>query len=444
VSGQIFSNIVTAVFRHGWVAVVQLIKGLLIARVLGPAGNGFYGLLLLLPTTLMTFLNMGIPAANAYFLGRHEVLVSVLGVLNVCFIGISTLLALLIVCVLFYFTPVFGSLHSSYLWFGLILFPLLMLQTLVSSILQGKKLFPQFNFLAVIAPTAGLSLLISLIVIESTVDTLLMLTIISELLGAIFAVFFLVQAAKQENKAHKREIQDFFKKNHLKTWINYGLRSHLSNVVTFLNYRIDVFLVGFFLNSVEIGCYLFSVQLAERLWIISNATASVSLPYQIEENSQNKSSEITVMAAKVVFLSTTITCCLLLFFLLPLFLYFLGPAYSAVYGVMLLLSPGVIALAVSRIFSNAIAASGRPEWNGYTSLLILVLNVSLNLALIPIWTLRGAAIATSVTYLANTLIRILLFSRISNLQLKDILFFNLNDLKLYKVYVEKIMRRIGA
>jgi len=91
-----------------------------------------------------------------------------------------------------------------------------------------------------------------------------------------------------------------------------------------------------------------------------------------------------------------------LYFLLePVF----GDEYQASLEPFLWLLPGVIAGAGARVFSNAIAAIGRPEWNFYVSLLVVSINVLCNLLLIPLLGLVGAAIATTIAYGVNLLIK---------------------------------------
>ena len=69
------------------------------------------------------------------------------------------------------------------------------------------------------------------------------------------------------------------------------------------------------------------------------------------------------------------------------------------------LLPGIIAAAGGRIYSNCIAAAGKPEWNMYLSLLVVSLNIIFNIVLIPEYGLFGAAWATSAVYCFSALIK---------------------------------------
>ena len=79
--------------------------------------------------------------------------------------------------------------------------------------------------------------------------------------------------------------------------------------------------------------------------------------------------------------------------------------------ILLWLLPGIIAGAGERIYSNCIAAAGKPEWNMHVSFLVVLLNIIFNIVLIPKYGLLGAAWATSAVYLFSAMIKFSLVRR---------------------------------
>src|SRR6266700_1983823 len=68
---SIFASRVAGVFATKvFIFALSLVTTFLLARLLGPSGRGAYTLLLLIPTTLLTFGQLGIPSALVYFSGR--------------------------------------------------------------------------------------------------------------------------------------------------------------------------------------------------------------------------------------------------------------------------------------------------------------------------------------------------------------------------------------
>ncbi len=51
-------------------AFAQFLLVVLIARELGPEGNGFYAMAILIPTMLANFLNFGVGPATVYYVSR--------------------------------------------------------------------------------------------------------------------------------------------------------------------------------------------------------------------------------------------------------------------------------------------------------------------------------------------------------------------------------------
>jgi O-antigen/teichoic acid export membrane protein len=70
-SADIFSGRVVLVFgTQVFGAGLGIINGILLARLLGPALKGDYYLLIVVPSTAMVFVQLGLPIAFAYFAAR--------------------------------------------------------------------------------------------------------------------------------------------------------------------------------------------------------------------------------------------------------------------------------------------------------------------------------------------------------------------------------------
>ena len=64
----------------------------------------------------------------------------------------------------------------------------------------------------------------------------------------------------------------------LKGALAFALPCYAANTAQFLNYKLDVFVVGFFAGTTSVGRYTLAVSLAQLLWLMSNSVASVLLP----------------------------------------------------------------------------------------------------------------------------------------------------------------------
>ena len=59
---------------------------------------------------------------------------------------------------------------------------------------------------------------------------------------------------------------------------SFGLRGHIGNLFQFFNYRLDVFIVNYFLGPASVGIYIVSVMVTELLWYLPNAVGFVIFP----------------------------------------------------------------------------------------------------------------------------------------------------------------------
>lgn len=60
--------------------------------------------------------------------------------------------------------------------------------------------------------------------------------------------------------------------------MGYSFKSHLSNIVTLLNYRSSLFILGFFTSPSLVGIYTVGLQLVGKLWLPSQAVSTIFLP----------------------------------------------------------------------------------------------------------------------------------------------------------------------
>ncbi|WP_336362047.1 oligosaccharide flippase family protein [Halalkalicoccus salilacus] len=166
-------------------------------------------------------------------------------------------------------------------------------------------------------------------------------------------------------------------------------------------YHIDILLLQPLSGSEQTGQYKAALVIAEFLWFVPMAVQLVLLQATSELWANEDVDQITTIAARV----TRYTLLLTLLMALGLAaladpfvpLYF-GPDFAAAIDPLLLLLPGVLGFAIAR----PIYAIGQGK--GDLRILILatgiaaLLNVVLNLLLIPRFGMYGAAIATSIGY----------------------------------------------
>jgi O-antigen/teichoic acid export membrane protein len=382
-------------------AAAQLLLVVMIARTLGPEGNGLYALAVLVPTMMSTFLNLGVGPATVYYVGRSEAGARQALIENrrlaLWIGGIATLVAVPVILV---FGPSFFPGVPVYLMLiALVAFPVTLLLSFWNTILQGLEDFRAYNWSVLAPPYITVVLAaIAIYVLNFGVAGAVCAYVIGQGVGLALVSYFIYRIAKIRASDDSPSWLPGYKKRVL----HYGWKAHLSNIMAFVNYRADIFLVNFMLTPVATGLYVIAVQMAERLWLPSQAMSTVLLP-RLSAMHQDPVARyrLTLRSAFLVgglTLGASLAMAAILWVLLePVF----GEAYADSFTPFLWLLPGIVLGASSRVLANCIAAAGKPEWNLYSSILVVTLNVTGNIVLIPIHGLVGAALATTVAYGTN-------------------------------------------
>lgn len=419
---KLTSDIGLNVTRQVLKIVMLLALSIIIARWLGPDGNGKYTLAVLLPTFLARFINIGIMNANSYYVGRKSLTLREALRLNWLLCGVLTGIGVTIgiLVVLFFQESFFRDLSSFLLFTSLIAFPFFLVKVFMSSLLQAAQDFKKYNIVLLVEPVVILVLVvIFLIGVGKGVTFAVVSFICGQFFAAVFAIIFVRRKANSFEGDNTVNEDKRLSGLSTKFWayISYGGRAHLSNVLTFLNYRADLFLINYFINPAATGIYVIAVQLAERLWLLSRSVGAVILPRLSElESEEDKRKYLTPLISRWVFLLTFAAAAALAVLSHFIITKFFGVDYESATVPLLILLPGIIIGSSARILSNDITARGMPEINFYVAACTVCLNILLNVFLIPMYGIKGAAIATTLTYFADGVTKVIIYKIISSNQ----------------------------
>lgn len=422
-SKNFFKNFVFTFIRQIGVGIISLLTTILIARFFGPEINGVFSIAILLPILLGTFLNMGITASNIYFIGSKQVsLEEALHVNKTIFIWISFIgLIIGTFIVLFKGELFFPSIEQSLLFISIIIFPITLLSGFILSIYQALQNFKTYNILLMLQPLLFFFFILFLVILDlKEVDFLVYGFLFTYLVALVYMIIKIYSIPKKVT---------FEKTNYFKRSLGYGWRSNLSNILAFLNYKADIFLVNIFLNPTATGVYVVAVALVEKIWLISTALSTVLLPRLSELlSNEEEKRKITPYISRLVFLGTFLIGIFLALLAEPVILLIFGIEYQGSISPLLLLLPGVIILGVAKVWANDIAARGKPEINMYISIATIIVNIIGNLILIPQMGLDGAAIATTISYFVCSILTLIVYSRYSKTSWIDSLIIKLVDI----------------
>jgi O-antigen/teichoic acid export membrane protein len=432
---------VAKIFSRQILAIgIGLGQAVLLARILGTEGNGIYAMAMLLPMMLVRFLNFGVGPGNVYFISRGTISVKtawrtslrlslVLGTFGVAIAGIV---------IQFFSDKLFPGVPDIYLYFAIPSFPILLFYSYIATLLQGAQDFDRFAKTLLVTPVAALLFTtLALLVFKWHIPGAIGASIASSSTSLTIILFFLSShLVSNRDKPPIEDEPDIW--GYTKKCLNYGYKAHFSNILAFINYRADLFLVNLFLTPSMAGIYVVAIAITERLWLFSKAVAAVVFPKLSELHDKEEiRRRLTPIVARWVLYITILGGCALV----PVVLYLLVPVFGAGYAgainAILLLLPGVVIGSMTRVLANDLAARGRVDLNFYIALGVVIINVAFNIILIPIYGIEGGALATTIAYGVNAIVRLVVYARISKNRWWKPLFSPADDLKTIKSLLKK-------
>ncbi len=184
----------------------------------------------------------------------------------------------------------------------------------------------------------------------------------------------------------------------------FGFYVVLGNSIGFLNTQVDSILIGYYMNPTEVGIYAVAVLLAQTLTLIPSAVQRVTAPAtatlygkgdiegvrKLFYSTLKKSFLISVGSATLIAVFGPYIIALLfteeyLMSYVPLLILLLGYAIDASFGAV----------------GATLSSIGKVHIPFRISAVCGVLNVILNILLIPIFGISGAALATAATMITN-------------------------------------------
>lgn len=404
-------RLISTVFvRQILVGILQVITLIVIARGLGTEQMGQYTLAILLPTLFSQIITFGLQSINIYAIGRKMVNENQALYINLIFLsGLSVATGFILVIAVHYFGRYFfNEVPVSLLYLSLAALLPQTFFTVLPSLIQAVQNFKWFNIICIVQPLVIFLVSMTAILFSDNVNSILSAYVLSHWISFFILLRIILKLIKIETYSLKHFFGEF---------IGYGLKSHLSNIITLLNYRSSLLILGYFTTPVTVGIYSVGMQLAEKLWLPSQAVSTVLLPRlsnKLGEGGDEKEvAKLTLDSARLTFIATLVIgiafACLSSVIVRILF----GTEYEKAVSVILLLLPGVLAWTPSRILANDLAARGFAELNLHNSYWVFGINTVLSLCLVPLWGLIGASIATTVAYGMDLVLRLAAFNRVT-------------------------------
>jgi O-antigen/teichoic acid export membrane protein len=385
---------------------IGLITSVIVARILGPDGRGLYATAAVVGSIGVQFGNLGLHGANTYYasIDRRSLpeLVGNTLLVSFAFGGLCAALA----WVIFLLFPTLAPLKGILLVLALTWVPFGLAYMLMQNLFLAVQEIRTYNKIELLSKILGLCLICIIIILGAvTVETIFSTGLIVLTIGGTWVLFRLRPYLDRPPILSL----PLFKEN-----IRYGLKAYLAAFFGFMVLKVDLLMVKYILGEEQTGYYSIAVSMADMIYMLPMVIGTILFPKLC---AMSDCTEKWMNARKVLYVTSIVMVILASFAALvagPVVQFLFGAAFAPAVPAFVWLMPAIFALSVNTILMNYFASIGMPPITVYSPMIAVALNIILNINIIPLYGIVGAAISSIVSYtlmLCTSLVYISLVQR---------------------------------
>ena len=423
-SGHMLLDIIGLIGSRVMLVVFGLATGIITARLLGPHDRGVFTVLLLLPQTLVNFAKMGVAQANVYYIRRRGASVATVAS-NSLVLSVAVGLLLFAVCYVgrdWFIAPFTKGAAPTLVVLTLSAIPFFLIESYFLSILQAMERFRAYNTQAILKAVFGfLGIAIALLALKGGIAAAL----VSQVIVIAGANLWLLRQVGQVAPFGPRWDGGVGRGT-----LEFGAKSYLQTVAAHLHYRIDIYLIAYFLNPAEVAFYSIAVNITNPILHIPDAIGTVIYP-KLAGSSDADAHARTAVTCRHTLFATVVAAVFYAIVGSKALMIFYGERYAPAIRPMLLMLPGIIMISLYQILTRNFTSRNRQQVNIVAAAMALAVNTTLNLILIPRLGIAGAAISTAISYSLAALTLLFVFVRESGGSLRGTILIRAADLASY-------------
>lgn len=406
---------------------VGIATSIVIARTVGPTGKGSLDLIIATAALLGMVLSVSLPQGVTFVVAQRKIAGSVIAS-QLVFVSILQALVALLVLSLLRLTGYFQLFLPNWgLWIigGVVLYVWVDLLTKFwGAILAGQQQIAVVNnaeFVGRVTQFLSLFVIAGALYLSGKQLSVAVLFLVA--LSASTLINLILFASLGFRFQLTSDLSG------LKGALGFAIPCYAANVAQFLNYKLDVFVVGFFAGAASVGRYTLAVSLGQLLWLMSNSVASVLLPKIAASTDDRASIRHTARVTRLSLWATAVCAIALALLATQAIPMLYGEAFRPSIMALVWLLPGIVIFSVANVLAAYIAGIGKPRLNLLVSGLSLIVTIGLDIALIPRMNIVGAAIASTLSYSLSALLLIIFFIRETGASLREVLLPTSEDVR---------------
>lgn len=392
VFGSLVSGVAVTFVTRLVVLTCVLGSSVIVARWLGPAGTGALAVLNVTVALALQLGSAGIPSATTYFVAKQPSIVATVWTNGLMFsIAAGVLIAAGVVAIAGVRPTIFNGVSPRLVTIVAISIPFQLITLLGLNLLLAIDRIRLMNLLDALSSLLILGNALGVLVLWRRDLTML---VWFNTASAVALTVFLIWSIGRVTW-HRQSGAAGPNLSLLGNMLVYGLKFYLCIFAGFLIFRADLLIVNRFRGAEAAGVYAIASQFSFLLIMLPGVIASLLFPRVAARQDE------TVAYAVKVTRHTS-------FVMLVLCLAAAGAAFALplVYGArfadatiqFLILLPGVFFISLESVLVQYFTGTGLPAQIPLFWIVTVTVNLALNLALVPVWGARAAAIDSTISY----------------------------------------------
>ena len=240
--------------------------------------------------------------------------------------------------------------------------------------------------------------------------------------GLIQAVTFHMVAGRSLLKPLSKE---------LKSLLSFSAVVFITNIIQFFAYRLDFWLVDYFYTHNDLGIYAQANRFAQLAWVVPTILASLFAP-ALRNKDEPLSDEAFLVVTRSVNLMTIFIIVCVVAVAWSCYYWFFPAEYLKGMPALLIMLPGYFFFTTTTLLAAWFSAKRFLMVNLVGSSICFLLILVADLTLIPIYSIKGAAMANTLAYSLTTLYFVLQFNRRASVNFRDVFLWRMSDIFAFK------------
>lgn len=207
----------------------------------------------------------------------------------------------------------------------------------------------------------------------------------------------------------------------------FGFLPMAALLMTTLNYKIDVIMLRGYsgiITSAQIGVYSVGMSITDHIALIPDTLKGVL----VSKLAKGADEHEVVKVSRLCFWASIFICLWLIVVGKPLINLLYGSEYSGAYQVLLICAFGTVFIGYFKLIAQYNIINKKQVRNVLLLSFSILINIALNIALIPKYKLAGAAFASCVGYFLSGIIFVIWFAKTNGIKLTEMFLLQKNDL----------------